>query len=130
MNRRILLQGLAAMTTLPLLLACASAPRKTGPVTVAALKHPDAFWRDKVSLATFEVLFEDDTERAFSSPLNMETKRDFILLLPRTKYHCALRRSPRPHFRRRPAAAGQARVNNGLALGLTPQGQPLPQLRG
>lgn len=76
MDRRILLQGMAAMAALPLLPACsrASPPPETGAAAIAALNHPDAFWRDKVSPAAFEVLFEDDTERAFSSPLDKETR--------------------------------------------------------
>lgn len=78
MNRRTILQGLAAMAALPLLPACSRAaapPPPAGTKAVVALDHPEAFWRDKVSPAAYEVLFEEDTERAFSSPLDKE-KRD------------------------------------------------------
>jgi peptide-methionine (R)-S-oxide reductase len=173
MNRRTWLQGLPAVAALPLLHACsrASAPRETGSTTVAALNHPDAFWRDKVSPAAFEVLFEEDTERAFSSPLDKEwssgifvcaacylplfesahkfdsgtgwpsftqpiaghmgTKLDFILLLPRTEYHCARCGGHQGHiFDDGPPPLGKRWCNNGLALRFMPQGQTLPQLRG
>ena len=77
MHRRTLLQGLAAMIAMPLFSGCSRAadPKPVaGGKPVAALDHPDEFWRDKVSPAAFDVLFEDDTERAFSSPLDREKR--------------------------------------------------------
>ncbi|MDQ3056580.1 MAG: peptide-methionine (R)-S-oxide reductase MsrB [Pseudomonadota bacterium] len=78
MNRRTLLKGLAAMVALPLLpagLLAANKPAAAGKATVAALNRPKAYWRGKVSPAAYDVLFEEGTERAGSSPLDKE-KRD------------------------------------------------------
>ena len=97
MIRRTLLQGLAALAALPLLSACSRAvgpaPMETGAApasppsdgitstagaviagSVTPLGHPAAYWRDKVSPAAFTVLFQDGTERAFSSPLDKEKR--------------------------------------------------------
>lgn len=77
MNRRTVLQGLLAVMAMPLLPACS---RATGPApavgarAVTPLDRPDAFWRDKVSPAAYRVLFQGDTERAFSSPLDKEQR--------------------------------------------------------
>jgi len=174
MNRRTVLQGLGAMAALPWLPACSRAeapPPPAGTRAVAALDHPDAFWRDKVSPAAFKVLFEEDTERPFSSPLDQEkrdgtfvcaachlplfdskhkfdsgtgwpsftrpiagrmgTKRDFVLLIPRTEYHCARCGGHQGHiFDDGPPPLGKRWCNNGLALRFVPRDQPLPPLRG
>lgn len=174
MNRRTVLHGLAALATLPLLPACSRAgapPAAAGAEAVAALGHPEAYWRDKVSPAAYEVLFEEDTERAFSSPLDKEkrdgtyvcaacylplfdsrhkydsgtgwpsytqpipgrmgTKRDFVLLIPRTEYHCARCGGHQGHiFDDGPPPLGKRWCNNGLALRFVPGDQPLPALRG
>ena len=89
MNRRTLLQSLAAMATLPLLPACSQAatsaagstgtarPAGRAPGAGGALKRldrPASYWRDKVSPAAYEVLFEEDTEAPFSSPLDKEKR--------------------------------------------------------
>lgn len=77
MNRRTVLQGLAAMAAMPLLSACSRAadiaPAAQG-AAVAAIDRPDAYWRDKVSPAAFAVLFKDGTEPAGSSPLDDEKR--------------------------------------------------------
>ena len=86
MNRRTLLQGLAALTVLPLVPACSRAAPSAAPAVsnaaasggakaVMALEKPVSFWSDKVSPAAYQVLFKEDTEAAFSSPLDKE-KRD------------------------------------------------------
>lgn len=82
MNRRTLLQSLAALATLPLLPACSQASpgissasaKASGAAKVASLDHPPAYWRDKVSPAAYQVLFEEDTEAPFSSPLDKEKR--------------------------------------------------------
>ena len=75
MNRRTILQSLLPVAALPMLPANAQA---TGPAAagspVEALKRPREFWRDKVSPQAFAVLFNDNTERAGSSPLNHEQR--------------------------------------------------------
>ncbi|HEY5613389.1 MAG TPA: peptide-methionine (R)-S-oxide reductase MsrB [Lysobacter sp.] len=77
MNRRQLLQGLAAMAAMPWLSSCSRASDPSpaaGATAVMALNRPDAYWRDKVSAAAYAVLFKDGTERAFSSPLDSEKR--------------------------------------------------------
>lgn len=174
MNRRTVLQGLVAMAALPLLPACSRAaapPPPAGTKAVAALDHPEAFWRDKISPAAYEVLFEEETERAFSSPLDdekrdgtfvcaacylplfdsahkfdsgtgwpsftqpiagrMGTKRDFVLLIPRTEYHCVRCGGHQGHiFDDGPPPLGKRWCNNGLALRFVPRNESLPELRG
>ncbi len=100
MQRRTLLQGLATLLAVPLLPACAresavnsSASTASGasaaPAAVAAtaassskaagkaitpLDKPPTEWKPLLSAAAYAVLFEDDTERAGSSPLNAEKR--------------------------------------------------------
>lgn len=74
MNRRTFLQGLAVTATLPLLPACSPASPPSGTVSIEPLKKPAAAWRDQVSPAAYRVLFEGDTEAAFSSPLDKEKR--------------------------------------------------------
>ncbi|PKM30344.1 MAG: peptide-methionine (R)-S-oxide reductase [Gammaproteobacteria bacterium HGW-Gammaproteobacteria-11] len=72
MKRRTLLSGLI---TLPLLPGMArfslaeSMEHETG-MTVTPLDLPHSHWRDKVSAEAWNVLFEEATERAGSSPLD------------------------------------------------------------
>ena len=96
MNRRTVLQGLAALVTLPLLPSCSRAadPRSaaagastTGATAATAatagavvpLNKPNAEWRMLLSPAAYAVLFEDGTERPFSSPLDKEKRAGTFL---------------------------------------------------
>ncbi|WP_222565351.1 peptide-methionine (R)-S-oxide reductase MsrB [Novilysobacter antarcticus] len=174
MNRRTVLQGLAAFAALPFLPACSRAAAPAAPAgnaAITSLAHPPAFWRDMVSPAAFKVLFESETERAGSSPLNdekrdgtfvcaacylplfdsahkyesgtgwpsftqpiagsMQTKRDFVMLIPRTEYHCARCGGHQGHvFGDGPPPLGKRWCNNGLALRFVPGSETLPALRG
>lgn len=172
MNRRTILQGFITLAAFPSLAACSRATAPLSEIsTVEALNHPEDYWRDKVSTSAFEVLFEEETERPFSSPLNEEerdgtyicaacylplfkseykfesgtgwpsftqpiegtmgTKRDFLLLLPRTEYHCARCGGHQGHiFEDGPPPLGKRWCNNGLALQFVSQDQQLPVLRG
>jgi len=85
MNRRTMLQSLTALAALPLIPACsraaslpasvaggAAAGAAAGAVTM--LERPETFWRDLVSPAAYDVLFEEDTEPSGSSPLDQEKR--------------------------------------------------------
>lgn len=139
---------------------------------VARLERDESYWRGELSAASYEVLFEEETERPFSSPLNDEkragtficaacylplfssqdkfdsgtgwpsftaplgpsaigTKRDFLLLIPRTEYHCARCGGHQGHvFKDGPQPTGERWCNNGLALRFVPAEEALPALRG
>jgi len=74
MNRRNVLRSLAALSALSWLPACSRASEEVVSSNVVALNKPAEAWRDQVSPVAFRVLFEEDTERAFSSPLNKEER--------------------------------------------------------
>jgi peptide-methionine (R)-S-oxide reductase len=62
---------------------------------------------------------------------NVEMKRDFKLIWPRTEYHCRRCGGHQGHvFSDGPRPTGQRWCNNGLALEFVPDGEPLPPLRG
>ena len=84
MNRRTALQTFTALAALPWLSACsrafdtgaaaATAGTDTAPSKIVRLNKPAATWRGQVSPAAYRVLFEEDTEPSFSSPLDKEKR--------------------------------------------------------
>jgi len=69
---------------------------------------------------------------SFFSPVagNLETRKDFKLILPRTEYHCARCRGHQGHiFKDGPPPTGERYCNNGIALKFVPEGEPLPDPR-
>jgi peptide-methionine (R)-S-oxide reductase len=137
---------------------------------VAKLVKSREEWRKLLPRDAYEVLFEEETERAGSSPLNaekrkgtyvcaacflplfdaatkyesgtgwpsfwrplagrVETKVDYLIIIPRTEYHCARCGGHQGHvFDDGPRPTGKRWCNNGLALRFVPAGEKLPALR-
>lgn len=125
------------------------------------LSLSESEWRERLTEREFDILREEGTERAFSSPLDketrrgvfvcagcslplftsamkfdsgtgwpsfvtsipgaFETKRDFILLIPRTEYHCTRCGGHNGHvFDDGPPPLGERWCSNGLALEFIP----------
>jgi peptide-methionine (R)-S-oxide reductase len=58
------------------------------------------------------------------------TRTDYVLLYPRTEYHCAHCGGHHGHvFDDGPRPSGKRYCNNGVALRFVPRGEPLPALR-
>lgn len=87
-----------------------------------------------LSLFDSEYKYESGTGwPSFTQPIagHVETKRDFIMILPRTEYHCARCGGHQGHvFGDGPPPRGERWCNNGLALRFIPNEEPLPPLRG
>lgn len=69
---------------------------------------------------------------SFTQPIagHIGTKKDFMLVWPRTEYHCARCGGHQGHvFNDGPPPRGERWCNNGVALQFVPKGQPLPALR-
>lgn len=128
---------------------------------IEKISKSNAQWKKELTPEQYNVLREEGTERAFTSPLNnekrsgtfacagcglvlfpskfkydsgtgwpsffdvlparIETKTDFLLIAPRTEYHCARCGGHHGHvFKDGPAPTGLRYCNNGVALKFIP----------
>ena len=78
MNRRQLLLAIAALGTTPLLMRFSMAEQ---PLKIEKIIMSDAEWRERLNEQQYEILRNEGTERAGSSPLNDEKRKG--------TYHCA-----------------------------------------
>ena len=76
MKRRAMLKVFALLPALPLLgqARVSLAASIAGATAVVALDVPHSHWQPLLSPEAYDVLFEEDTERAGSSPLNKEDR--------------------------------------------------------
>jgi peptide-methionine (R)-S-oxide reductase len=74
-TRRTALSWLAAGIALPVLAACGEEAQ----AATLKVKLTDAQWKARLSPAAYQVLRHEDTERAFSSPLNNEHRKGTFL---------------------------------------------------
>jgi len=72
MRRRNLMQILASLPVLQLVSACARASDAAKGADFMRLTKSKAEWKALLPAASYAVLFEEDTERPFTSPLNDE----------------------------------------------------------
>ena len=78
MHRRHFLQGLIGATVAMSLFRKSAAAAPPAP-TVEALKKPKAEWKKLLPPERYEVLFEEGTERAGTSPLNNEKREGLFI---------------------------------------------------
>lgn len=81
MNRRYLLTCLTPLALAALLRPALADKAPQAGADAGALPQTDAYWRSRLSAQQYQVLREQATERAFSSPLNAEKRAG--------RYHCA-----------------------------------------
>ena len=74
MNRRYWLAGLTPLALAALLRPALAAKAPQAGANAGALPQTDAYWRSRLSAQQYQVLREQATERAFSSPLNAEKR--------------------------------------------------------
>jgi peptide-methionine (R)-S-oxide reductase len=79
MQRRTLLKSITALAALPLLSSIAKAATQAINVIIPPLRKPKDAWQKLLPAAAYGVLFEEDTERAFTSPL-LNEHRDGIFI--------------------------------------------------
>lgn len=92
-----------------------------------------------VCAACFQPLFDSATKYdsgtgwpSFWQPLAgaVATKTDYLLVMPRTEYHCSRCGGHQGHvFDDGPKPTGQRYCNNGIALQFVARGESLPELR-
>jgi len=143
-------------------MAQAASDAKVAVPRIEPLLLTDAQWRQRLTPEQYQVLRQEGTERAFTSPLNDEKrrgmfhcagcdlalfrsdmkfdsgtgwpsffttlpgvfqiKRDFLLVLPRTEYHCARCGGHHGHvFDDGPRPTGLRYCNNGVVLKFVPE---------
>ena len=79
MKRRAILKSLAAFSLLPLLTYRAEPKTARIKLDFEPLQLPRSRWRELLEDSRFEILFDEDTERAFTSELNDEKRAGMCL---------------------------------------------------
>lgn len=108
---------------------------RPGTSALNAEKRPGAFICAACYLPLFDAKAKYESGTGWPSffealPGRVATKTDYLLVFPRTEYHCARCGGHQGHvFEDGPKPTGLRYCNNGLALQFVPQGSALPALR-